>query len=447
MAANNKPLRDTAGGSSDLGVSAVSRQRASRFNLTERQFPDGVLNVVKTLYEAGHEAYIVGGGVRDFMLGCKPKDFDVATSAHPEQVAALFPKCRLIGRRFRLAHVRDPRNWHNITEVATFRALLAEGGGSVIENRRIIRDNTYGSLEEDILRRDFTINSMYYNPFCDELVSHRDALADIAERRLRSIGDPWTRYHEDPVRMLRAIRFMAKLDLQMDDEVSQQIHALAPLIRDVPSARLFDESIKLFHSGGASKAYDLLREYKLFKELYPGVEQRIDEYEDGESRGYFLRALLANTDRRIAEDKPVTPAFVMAALFWLNAEHLCLRADERGVPLNWHQAISQAWAQQQQYVSSPRRLVGIAREICLLQRRLESNRKKHLQFVIGHPRFRAAYDFLCLRADSGMGESAQADWWTQFQEVGHAERRQMMLERSGGRNRTHRGTARKRKTE
>ncbi len=416
----------------EADAAVVGDYRATHFGLSGKLFPGRVLRVIETLYNAGHEAYIVGGGVRDFLLGHKPKDFDVATSAHPEQVAALFPRCRLIGRRFRLAHVRDPRDRREITEVATFRAFLGEGCNSVVENGRIIRDNTYGTLEEDILRRDFTINSMYYNPLSGRVVCHSDAPADIKNRRLRSIGDPWTRYREDPVRMLRAVRFTAKLGLQMEADVAQQIHALAPLLKDVPSSRLFEESVKLFHSGAAHEAYALLKQYGLFELLYPAAGQRLGEYEDGESRERFLQALLANTDRRLVEDKPVTPAFVMAALFWLAAEHLCLQAAARRTPLTWHQAVSHAWMQQQRCVSAPRRLIAIAREICLLQKRFESHRKKHLQFVFNHRRFRAAYDFLCLRADSGLGDRVQAEWWTQFQETDGAGRRQMIHERSGG---------------
>ena len=396
-------------------------------------FPGRVLNIIETLHGHGHESYIVGGGVRDLLLGCKPKDFDVATSARPEEVAGLFRRCRLIGRRFRLAHVHSAHNWREITEVATFRAFLGNGGaGSVVEDGRIVRDNTYGSLEEDILRRDFTINSMYYNPISDEIVCHGDAVADIKNRRLRSIGDSWTRYREDPVRMLRAIRFTAKLGLRMEDDVSQQIHALAPLIKDVSSARLFDETVKLFHSGAALEVYGLLKEYKLFGLLYPVADRRIVAHDDGATRERFFKALLANTDARVAGGKPVTPAFVLAALFWIGAEHLQRQVEGRHVPLSWHQAVSHAWSQQQQCVSSPRRLVAAAREICLLQKHFESRRRKHLYYVSAHPRFRAAYDFLVLRADAGLGDRAQAEWWTQFQEADNAGRRQMLHERSGG---------------
>ena len=391
--------------------------------------------MVETLHDRGYESYIVGGGVRDFLLGYKPKDFDVATSARPEQVAALFPRCRLIGRRFRLAHVRDPRNWREITEVATFRALLGESGDSVLENKRIIRDNAYGSLEDDVLRRDFTVNSMYYNPFSGELVCHSDAPADIKSRRLRSIGNPWARYHEDPVRMLRAIRFTAKLDLKMAPDVARQIHALAPLIKDVPASRLFEESIKLFHSGASLRVYELLQEYGLFGMLYPDAARRLEEDRDEGLRERFLRALFENTDARVGAGKPVSPAFVLAALFWLGAEHLCLQAERRQVALSWHQAVGNAWKRQQRYVSSPRKLTAVARAICLLQKRFGSRRSKHLYFVFNHPRFRAAYDFLCLRADGGMGDRVQAEWWTQFQETDSAGRREMLHQRTGARRR------------
>lgn len=416
----------------------VSRYSAKSFGLSRGVFPRRVLDVVEVLHDRGYESYIVGGGVRDFLLGYKPKDFDVATSARPEQVAALFPRCRVIGKRFRLAHVRDPRDRREITEVATFRASLGESGDSVVENKRIVRDNVYGSLEDDVLRRDFTVNSMYYNPFSDELVCHSDAPGDIKSRRLRSIGDPWARYHEDPVRMLRAIRFTAKLGLKMAPEVTQQIHALAPLITEVSSARLFEETIKLFHSGASLRTYELLQEYGLFGMLYPGAGGRLKEDRDEGSRERFLRALFTNTDARVGAGKPVSPAFILAALFWLGAEHLRQGAERRRVALSWHQAVGEAWKQQQRHVSSPRRLTAVARAICLLQKRFESRRSKHLHFVFNHPRFRAAYDFLCLRADSGMGDRVQAEWWTQFQETDQAGRRKMLHERTGGRRRKRR---------
>lgn len=406
-------------------MSVISRQRGERLGLSRRVFPKRVLGIIQTLNKKGYQAYVVGGGVRDFLLGGKPKDFDVTTNAHPEQIVKLIPRCRIIGKRFRIVHVRSQRN---ITEVATFRAFLEDGGGSVVRDGRIIKDNTYGSLEEDILRRDFTVNAMYYNPFSGELVCHVNAMADIRNRLLRSIGDPSVRYREDPVRMLRAIRFATRLNLEMTKDVSRNIPALVPLLREVPSARLFEESVKLFHSGAARKAYLLLKKYGIFQLLYPGACQRICGYEDGKSSERFLLSLLDSTDRRIAVGKTVTPAFVLAALFWLDAEHLYRQSRE---PSSWQRAFSLAWSQQQRHVSAPRRLIAVAREICLLQGRFGSNRKRHIHFVSSHPRFRAAYDFLCLRADSGLGDSTQVDWWTQFQEADSAARRQMVRERSG----------------
>ena len=414
---------------SGVEISVVNRYQGKSLGFSRQNFPQRVIDIIKTLDAKGYESYIVGGGVRDFLLGANPKDFDVATDAHPEQVVKLFRRCRVIGKRFRIVHVRDRRE---MTEVATFRAFLGESKDSIVKGGRIIQDNTYGSLEEDILRRDFTVNAMYYNPLSDELVCHKHAMSDIENRYLRSIGNPWVRYREDPVRMLRAIRFTAKLGLQMDEAVSQNIYTLASLIKDVPPARLFEESIKIFHSGAALEMYVLLKKYGIFSMLYPRAGQRICESENGELSEKFLKALLKNTDARISVGKPVTPAFILAALLWLSAEHLHLQAENKGVPLSWYESLSEAWSQQRQHVSAPRNLIEVAREICLLQRHLESHRKKHLQFVANHSRFRAAYDFLCLRADSGLSDPEQAVWWTQFQEVNGAERRQMMRERSSG---------------
>ena len=248
----------------------VARRHGKQFGLSQGVFPKRVLDIVRSLNRGGYEAYVVGGGVRDFLLGVKPKDFDVATDAHPEQVVKLLPRCRIIGRRFRIVHVRDRRE---VTEVSTFRAFLENGGDSVVRDGRIIKDNTYGSLEEDILRRDFTINAMYYNPLSEKLVCHGNAIDDVRNRFLRSIGDPRLRYQEDPVRMLRAIRFAAKLKLRMADDVAENIRVFASLIEDVASTRLFEESVKLFHSGAAARVYPLLREHGIFEMLYPKVTQ------------------------------------------------------------------------------------------------------------------------------------------------------------------------------
>lgn len=411
----------------DTADTLVTRQHGKQLGLSQDIFPKRILDIIRSLNKGGHTAYVVGGGVRDFLLGAKPKDFDVATSARPEQVVRLLPRCRIIGKRFRIVHVRDRRE---ITEVSTFRAFLANTGNSIVKDGLIIKDNTYGSLEEDILRRDFTVNAMYYDPVSQDLVCHANAIADIRNRFLRSIGDPRVRYQEDPVRMLRAIRFAAKLKLRMADDVAENIHVLAASIGDVSSSRLFEESVKLFHSGAAAEAYRLLKQYGIFEILYPRVAQRIRAYDDGKSREDFLLALLGNTDERIASGKPVTPAFVLAALFWLAAEHLSRQAREGSEVLSWQHAFKLAWSQQQRQVSAPRRLIAVAREICLLQGRFGSNRKKHIHFVFNHSRFRAAYDFLCMRAASGLGDPAQADWWTRFQETDGSGRKRMLRERS-----------------
>lgn len=383
--------------------------------VSRSEISENALTVLYRLKNAGYHAYLVGGGVRDILLGLKPKDFDVATDAHPEQVRELFRNCRLIGRRFRLAHVHFGRE---IIEVSTFRASHndAVDGEGHEEDGRIIRDNVYGTLDDDVWRRDFTVNALYYNIEDYSIVDYVGGLEDIKNRQLRLIGIPEDRYREDPVRMLRAIRFAIKLDFSIHPVSEQPIRKLAPLLEEIPEARLFEEFLKLFMSGQSEKAYRQLREYGLFAKLFPQTEECLNRGDE------FIHKLLIsafrNTDTRLAEDKPVTPAFLLAALLWVPVRDLA--NDHEGNGLSEMDAIHLASdaviSHQITSTSMPRRLTHMARDMWALQVRLKNIRGKRPLKLLAHQRFRAAYDFLLLRAEAGENVQELASWWTAFQE-------------------------------
>lgn len=393
-------------------------------SISRSRISDNALKVLYRLKNAGYSAYLVGGGVRDLLLGREPKDFDIATDARPEEVRQLFGNCRLIGRRFRLAHVRFGRD---IIEVATFRASQSperdgddegEENGEHSRNTtgRILRDNVYGTLEEDAFRRDFTVNALYYNIEDFSVVDYTGGLADLDAGQLRLIGDPVTRYREDPVRMLRAVRFAVKLGFRLHPASEAPVFELAHLLEDMPPARLFDEILKLFMSGYAVQAFEMLRHYGLFARLFPRTDAALARQEQHFPLTFVVRAL-ENTDQRIAEDKPVTPAFLFAALLW---EPVRLRAAQLQTQgLTEHQALLQAGdeisQQQQSSISIPRRFTTPMREIFQLQPRFRNTAGKRALRLLGHPRFRAAYDFLVLRAAAGEADPELAQWWTEIQ--------------------------------
>lgn len=388
-------------------------------------------NALKVLYrlkQAGFQAHLVGGGVRDLLLGLEPKDFDIATDARPEQVREVFRNCRLIGRRFRLAHVHFGGE---IVEVATFRGGASETGDKddahCIENGRIVRDNTYGTIEEDAMRRDFTVNALYYNIVDFSLIDYAGGLADLRAGTLRLIGDdPRRRYHEDPVRMLRAVRFASKLGFRIAPDCEHPIYELAHLLRDIPAARLFDELLKLFLAGTSLPAFEKLRHYGLFGYLFPATETALAKEEQGFPLTFVARGL-ESTDRRIQERKPVTPAFLFAILLWepVRRRYEGLVKDGLSASEAMYQAASEVSAAQQPLVSIPKRFSLPMREIWQLQPRLEQCKGRHPQRLIVHPRFRAAYDFLLLRAEAGETNRELAEWWTQFQQADDQERGQM----------------------
>lgn len=399
-----------------------SEHPISRANISEN-----ALKVLYRLKDGGFQAYLVGGSVRDLLLGREPKDFDVATDATPEQVRKLFRNCRLIGRRFRLAHVHFGRE---IIEVATFRGGgrdRATDGERHIQNGMIVRDNLYGTREEDALRRDFSVNALYYNIVDFSVVDYAGGLDDLRAGRLRLIGDdPEKRYREDPVRMLRAVRFACKLGFKMDPACERPLFELGHLLRDIPPARLFEEVLKLLQTGLGLCTFEKLRHYGLFAQLFPGTDACLSQ-EDGDFPITFVSRGLENTDRRIRAEKPVTPAFLFAVLLWepLRRRFEELLAENLAPGEAMLQASTDVSVSQQPLVAIPKRFVLPMREIWSLQPRLDAREGKRPYRLLSHPRFRAAYDFLLLRAEAGEVESVRADWWTRFQEANGQARAEM----------------------
>lgn len=425
----------------DPAIIPRSEHAISRSNISEN-----ALKVLYRLHKAGYESYLVGGGVRDLLLGREPKDFDVATNASPEDVKQLFRNCRLIGRRFRLAHVHFGRE---IIEVATFRAQLEGEEEGKTEHGMIVRDNVYGTLEDDAWRRDFSVNSLYYNIADFSVVDYTGGIADLEQGRLRIIGDPQQRFREDPVRMLRAVRFAAKLGFRIIPECEEAIYELASLLERVAPARLYDEVLKLFLSGYAVETFELLRHYNLFGQLFPETEEWLTHEENHFPLTLLIHAL-ENTDKRIEAGKPVTPAFLFAALLWEPVRHEArsLQDDRTGPIQALDRAGDDVVSRQIRHISIPKRFTIQSREIWTMQERLTRRQGKRAIRLMEHPRFRAAYDFLLLRAQSGEEVDELAEWWTRYQEEGDEGRKRMVNKLGGtGQRRRRRRRPRKRKPE
>ncbi len=398
------------------------------------------LRVLYRLKDAGYQAFLVGGSVRDLLLGLQPKDFDIATNALPEEVKALFRNCRLIGRRFRLAHVYFGRE---TIEVATFRAAhewqpeerdedewhaAGEDPERLLDARgRILRDNVYGTIEEDVWRRDFTANALYYNIEDFSVWDFVGGVQDVGARRLRLIGDPVTRYHEDPVRMLRAVRFAAKLGFTLDVATEQPVRELAYLLTHVPPARLFEELLKLFLSGYGAAALRLLREYELLAPLFSATAEILERDPDG-AAARLLRKGLEGTDQRVAADRPVTPTFLFAILLYGPIMERASRLQANGQPEGHalFNACEDVVRQQQSRVAIPRRFTLPMREMFVLQPRFRRREGKKALVLLSHPRFRAAYDLLLLRAEVDSEDPELAQWWTQVQ-IAPAHQRETMV--------------------
>lgn len=386
--------------------------------ISRKNISKNALTVLYRLHEAGFRACLVGGGVRDLLLGREPKDFDVATDATPEQVRRLFRNCRLIGRRFRLAHVLFGKE---IVEVATFRAAGEDvPGRATDEQGRLLRDNVYGTLEDDVQRRDFSVNALYYDIADFSVLDYVGGMQDLERGELRLLGDPETRYREDPVRMLRAARFAAKLGFTLHPDTERPIAELAPLLEGIPPARLFDECVKIFHTGHGVASLHQLRRLDLLRWLLPPVDAALNLTRDEGAALHFIETALANTDRRVAEGLPLSTAFLFAALLWpvvvLHAQVLAHEGQPDAILLQ--QAGDEALHSLLPRVAIPRHIQLLTREIWEMQPRFTLHQGRGVASLYGHPRFRAAYDFLLLRAQSGEQQAAEdAAWWTAFVEA------------------------------
>ncbi|MGB3611769.1 MAG: polynucleotide adenylyltransferase PcnB [Cellvibrio sp.] len=388
-------------------------------NISRKNVSPAALRIMRQLHEAGFSAFLVGGGVRDLLLGGHPKDFDVATDAKPEEIKRLFRGARIIGRRFQIVHVRIGRE---IIEVTTFRGHHDEARSA---DGMLLRDNVYGTIETDAVRRDFTVNALYYNAQDFAVYDYTGGLEDLKRRQLRIIGDPVTRYKEDPVRMLRAVRFAAKLGFSIEPKTADPIFELGHLLRNIPAARLFEEVLKLFLGGSATATFTLMREYQLLTYLFPGTEAAL---EAGDPLGAALiEQTMVNTDKRVRSDKTVTPAFIYAALLWpaLQAEMRRLASHMPPAPA-YLQAAQTVISQQLSHTSLPKRFLMPMREIWDLQYRLPQRQGLRALRLLEHPRFRAAYDFLLMREAAGESLDGLGTWWTRFQGADDEEREQMV---------------------
>ena len=420
---------------------------------------DRAAQVVRTLKQAGHEAYIVGGAVRDLLVGLRPKDFDVATTATPEQVKALFRRAFIIGRRFRIVHVVFGRGReHEVIEVSTFRAYMDNAAAEAVAGNertsrselaamthavdasgRVLRDNVWGPQNEDATRRDFTINAMYYDPESQVVVDYHGGLGDVRKRVLRMIGDPATRYREDPVRIIRAVRFAAKLSglgFALEPRTAKPLVALKGLLADVPQSRLFDEMLKLLQTGHAIDSVRQLEGLGLASGLYPLLDLVVER-----AAQPFVQAALADTDRRVGEGKPVAPSFLLACVLWSDVrEGWNRRLSQKQHPFPaLQEAIDEVFDARIGDVSGRGKLAADMREIWMMQPRFEKRIGSTPFSLVAQPRFRAGFDFLRLRADVGEVDLTLADWWQEFSIADDASREDLLQQMRQEQHRRPRG--------
>ncbi|PKI12932.1 polynucleotide adenylyltransferase PcnB [Colwellia sp. 12G3] len=396
------------------------------------------LKVLHRLNKGGFDAYLVGGGVRDILLGFEPKDFDIATNATPDEIKDLFRNCRLIGRRFRLAHIVFGRE---IIEVATFRGhhdnaseqeKSCKTTSKQSEDGMLLRDNIYGSIEEDAERRDFTINALYYSSKDFKVYDFANGVQDVNDKVIRLIGDPETRYREDPVRMLRAIRFATKLDMQISDATKAPIKELSTLMANIPAARLFEEFLKMFIAGKAVANFEQLRSYDLFGYFFPAVDQALNDESNEQSYLLdFIMLAMENTDKRINNDQRVTPAFLFAAMLWypLQKHIQQIKVTTQLTPQDiFFAALNEIMPEQQRSIAIPKRFQAVIKDIWILQDKLSRRDGKRAFKTLEHLKFRAGYDFLLLRAQIEATPELEelALWWTDFQEVSNDAQLQMI---------------------
>jgi len=395
--------------------------------ISRKQITPNALKVLYRFKEAGFHAFLVGGGVRDLMLGNKPKDFDIATNAIPEEIKRLFKNARIIGRRFKIVHIRFGRE---IIEVTTFRAhhdpqneIADDASRRQIRgldsahssSGMILRDNVYGDIDQDALQRDFTVNALYYTVDHFRVLDFSTGMEDLDKKEIRIIGDPATRYREDPVRMLRAIRFSAKLGFSIEESTQRPFDQLGHLLNSVSRARLFDETLKLLAGGHAAVTFEKLRNFHLGLYLFAPTLEAMKQAEL--PWGKLIDLALENTDKRLTMGKSVTPAFLFAALLWPVLKLHLTQPVSPGMNRHQHfiQAANQTFLEQLNYTAIPRRVTSVSREIWELQYRLERKNKRSIEAAFSHPRFRAAYDFLLLREQAGENLGALGQWWTDFQ--------------------------------
>lgn len=420
-------MNQSTPGSDLVGIENATVLERDNHPISRKQISPNAVKVLYKLTEAGYHGFLVGGGVRDLLLGKSPKDFDIATDASPEQLKSLFRNARIIGRRFKIIHLRFGRE---IIEVTTFRA--PHDSENKIDNnaprRRIqnqasahstagmiLRDNVYGNIDEDALRRDFTINALYYTIDKFRILDFSTGLDDLESKQIRMIGDPVERYKEDPVRMLRAIRFAAKLSFTIEEKTEKPINESAHLLESISTARLFDEAIKLMTGGDAEKTFELLRRYRPGVYLFAPTFRALDKLSGPPCK--LVELALRNTDGRLAEGKSVTPAFLFAALLWpvLKLRLEAQKSNEGNQHQLFQQAAQDVLMEQIQYTAVPKRFTIAAKEIWELQSKLMRDNKRSIEGSFSHPRFRAAYDFLLLREEAGEDLGGRGEWWTKFQ--------------------------------
>ncbi len=397
----------------------------SQHDISSEDISPAARAIITKLLENGFEAYIVGGAVRDLLLGSQPKDFDIATNATPDEIKAIFQRdCRIIGRRFRLAHVYHNREMY---EVATFRGGACSKD-RVLKHGHIIKDNVFGSIDQDAMRRDFTCNALYLDIENDNILDYCGGVDDIKSQQLRFIGNDEERIIEDPIRMIRAIRFQVKLGIQLSDALKSAICNQYQTISNVSLARLFDELVKLFHCGNALSAYDLMREVSLFQHIFPQASQEIINNAQFE---VFIRNALTSTDQRIANKKSVTPIFLFACFLWPLAVKKTDHFLRKGMPHYdaTNKAANQVFEITRTHLSIPKIVqIGI-RNIWLLQFRFTKTHSKKVFFTLEHQRFRAAYDFLLLRKHESDELASLGDWWTHIQTLNRSKQRELIFQK------------------
>ena len=431
-------------GSSSAALHA-RRVPASDLGLSISDVSPAAVSIIRTLQDSGFQAEMVGGCVRDLLLGWSPKDFDVVTNATPDQIKKLFRRARVIGRRFQLVHVRIGRE---VIEVSTYRG--SDTGRQ--EQRRgrakekMAANNVFGRRDEDVLRRDFTINALYYDPVKEVVTDYVDGLGHIQERRLEIIGDPRQRFSEDPVRMLRAVRFKAKLNLRLDAKIEKLLPRMAGTLIAVSPPRLFEEIIKVLHNGYGAVGFQALDHYGLLRFLFPSATRHFNEQDLNKKNG-LIPCALRNTDQRVADRKPVISPFLFSVLLWRQVQQAwhMKSGGNRSIFENLHRSADRVLEELHPTVRIPRRISAVMIEIWELQIRLEQRRPRTIKRLLSHRRFRAAYDFLLLRAGSGEVSDALADWWTKIQEMPPADVQRMIQGLEQGKPRRKAGTRRKRK--